>query len=84
MKNPDVRSRLAAVLGPDGTEVTCEVCFDRLDVYVEAELAGADAEQVVPGMSAHLIGCPACSEEHASMLALLRSDAPATREERNG
>jgi hypothetical protein len=84
MKTPDVRGRLAGVLGPADTEVTCEVCFDRLDVYVEAELVGGDAEQVVPGMSAHLTGCPACSEEHASLLALLRSDAPPTRKERNG
>jgi hypothetical protein len=76
MKNPDVHSRLSGVLGPADPEVTCEVCFEMLDVYVEAELAGGDAEQVVPGMGAHLAGCPACSEEHASLLALVRSDAP--------
>jgi hypothetical protein len=84
MRNPDVRGRLSGVLGPADPEVTCEVCFDMLDVYVEAELAGGDAEHVVPGMSAHLTGCPACSEEHASLLALLRSDAPPTRKESNG
>jgi len=64
----DVLSRL---LGPGEPEVTCEVCFEELDRYVELELAGADAEAAVPGMAAHLRGCPACSEEHASLTALL-------------
>lgn len=64
----DVLSRL---LGPGEPEVTCEVCFEELDRYVELELAGADAEVAVPGMAAHLRGCPACSEEHASLTALL-------------
>jgi len=64
----DVLSRL---LGPDEPEVTCEVCFDELDRYVELQLRGLDAEAAVPGMAAHLRGCPACSEEHASLTALL-------------
>ncbi|MBS1871212.1 MAG: hypothetical protein JSS99_16290 [Actinobacteria bacterium] len=63
------------LLGPAGPEVTCEQCFDELDRYVELELQGADAEAAVPGMAAHLDGCPACAEEHALLHALL---APAT------
>ena len=70
----DVLSRL---LGPEEPEVTCEVCFEERDRYVERELAGADAEAAVPGMAAHLRGCPACSEEHASLTALLLEGNPA-------
>jgi hypothetical protein len=66
--NQTVLSRL---LGPGRPEVSCEVCFEQLDRYVELERAGADAERAVPGMAAHLQGCPACSEEHASLLALI-------------
>jgi len=69
----DVLSRL---LGPDEPEVTCEVCFDELDRYVELEVSGADAEAAVPGMAAHLRGCPACSEEHASLTVLLVDGSP--------
>jgi predicted anti-sigma-YlaC factor YlaD len=54
--------------------VTCETCFEELDRYVELELAGADAEAAVPGMHAHLEGCPACREEHDSLFELA-SDA---------
>ena len=38
------------LLGPEGPEVSCEECFERLDEYVELELAGEDAEALVgPG-----------------------------------
>jgi predicted anti-sigma-YlaC factor YlaD len=62
---------IARLLGPPGPEVTCETCFEELDRYVELELAGKDAEAAVPGMRAHLQGCPACREEHDSLVALL-------------
>jgi hypothetical protein len=62
------------LLGPEGPEVSCEECFERLDEYVELELAGEDAEARVPGMRAHLDGCPACREDHESLRALVRSD----------
>lgn len=65
----DDRQRLRGLLGPAGPEVTCEECFDLLDRHVELELAGAEA--AVPGMRAHLEGCPACREDHDSLLALV-------------
>jgi hypothetical protein len=63
---------IKALLGPAGPELTCEQCFEELDRYVELELAGRDADLEVVGMSAHLEGCPACREEHESLLALAR------------
>jgi hypothetical protein len=66
--------RLRAVLGPAGPELTCEECFEELDRFVELELAGADAEAAVPGMLAHLEGCPACREDHDSLRALVAGD----------
>jgi anti-sigma factor RsiW len=61
---------LRALLGPTDPQVSCEECFERLDEYVERELEDADAEARVPGMRAHLDGCPACREEHESLRAL--------------
>ena len=61
---------IRALLGPAGPELTCERCFEEVDRYVEVELAGRDAEAGIPGMRAHLEGCPACREEHDSLLAL--------------
>ena len=66
---------LARVLGSGGPELGCDECFAELDRYVELEVAGADADAEVPGLRAHLEGCPACREEHDSLLALLREDS---------
>jgi hypothetical protein len=65
---------LRALLGPAGPELTCQACFEHLDRYVDLELAGADADAEVPGMRAHLEGCPACGEDHASLLALVTGE----------
>jgi hypothetical protein len=62
------------LLGAAGPELTCEQCFEQLDRYVELELAGAAADELVPGMRAHLEGCEACSEEHLSLRALVESE----------
>jgi hypothetical protein len=64
--------RLVRVLGPAEPELTCEECFEQLDRYVELELAGADADTAVPRLRPHLEGCPACREDHDSLLAYLR------------
>ena len=58
------------LLGPDGPEIGCDDCFDLLDEYVDLQLAGHDADGAIPGMRAHLDGCPACREEHESLRAL--------------
>ena len=61
------------MLGPAGPEIGCDECFEVLDRYVELELAGADADAAIPGLRAHLAGCPACREEHESLRALVSS-----------
>jgi hypothetical protein len=65
---------MGKLLGPEGPELTCEECFDELDRYVELENAGADADAGVPGMRAHLAGCPACHEDHESLRALIAQE----------
>ncbi len=71
------RALIRALLGPPAPEVSCDECFEQLDVYVELELAAADADRAVPGMRAHLAGCPACREDHESLRALVAGEPPA-------
>lgn len=68
---------LNRLLGPGEPELSCEACFDELDRYVDLELAGADADLEIPGMRAHLAGCPACAEEHFGLRALAAADGDA-------
>lgn len=72
---------LGRLLGPAGAELSCEQCFDLLDRYVELEVAGRRADLAVPGMRAHLEGCPACREDHDSLGALLGSEPAAPEPE---
>jgi anti-sigma factor RsiW len=70
METPDFDRMLGRLLGSASTEVGCDECFEQLDRYVDLELAGLDADAALPGLRAHLDGCPACREEHESLRAL--------------
>ena len=74
MDRPDLKQVLGRLLGPAGPEVGCDACFDELDRFVELEVAGQDADAAVPGLRAHLEGCPACREEHDSLYALVSGE----------
>ncbi|MGH2985949.1 MAG: hypothetical protein ACRDLO_04585 [Solirubrobacterales bacterium] len=71
----DEATLLKRLLGPAGPEISCEECFEQLDRYVELELSGADADAAIPGMGAHLEGCPACGEDHRSLRALVEAES---------
>ena len=75
--NHDLDRTIGRVLGPAEEELGCEACFELLDRYVELELAGTDADAAIPGLRAHLAGCPACREEHDSLYALVRGESSA-------
>jgi hypothetical protein len=65
---------LKRLLGPSEPEVLCDECFERLDEYVELELQGEPADERIPGLRAHLEGCPACREDYESLRAFVQSD----------
>jgi len=71
----DLDPTILRLLGSNESELDCDECFAQLDRYVELELAGAPADALVPGLRAHLVGCPACAEEHESLRALLELDS---------
>lgn len=70
---------------PETNPLSCSSrgpCFQLVDSYVEQALSGSTP--AMPGMRAHLAGCPACSEEAVSLLLLVAQDrgidpAPALR-----
>jgi hypothetical protein len=74
MARSDLKQVLGRLLGPAEPEVGCDECFAKLDEYVELELQGADADAAIPGLRAHLAGCPACREEHESLRALVAGE----------
>ena len=75
LTNDDTLKRL---LGPAEPELLCDECFENLNEYVELELQGAPADERIPGMRAHLEGCPACHEDYDSLRDLVQSDDSTT------
>jgi hypothetical protein len=61
---------LNSLLGREGYDIGCDACFAEIDRYVELELAGADADRVIPGMRLHLESCAACRDEYESLRVL--------------
>jgi hypothetical protein len=70
-ERPELRQALGRLFGPNEPEIGCDECFALLDQYVELELSGEDPDAAIPGLRAHLEGCPACREEHESLRALV-------------
>jgi hypothetical protein len=70
---------LKRLLGPAEPEILCDECFEKIDRYVDLELRGADADAAIPGLRAHLEGCPSCAEEYDSLRLLARWAAPGSR-----
>src|SRR5436305_818281 len=56
MTGRDLDPTLKRLLGSGEPEIGCDECFDQLDRYVELQLAGASADELVPGLRAHLVG----------------------------
>jgi len=75
LTNDDTLKRL---LGPAEPELLCDECFEKLDEYVELELHGGPADERIPGLRAHLEGCPACREDYESLRDLVQSDDSTT------
>ena len=73
MTRDDRRALIGRLLGPAEPEVSCDRCFELLDQYVDLEARGEDADARLPGMRGHLQGCPACREDHDSLLAFVTS-----------
>jgi hypothetical protein len=67
---------LKRLLGPAEPELLCDECFEKIDEYVELELQGADADQRIPAMRAHLESCLACHEDCHSLRQLVQTSEP--------
>ena len=76
MTDETTDTTIKRLLGPAEPELLCDECFEKIDQYVDLELEGAPADEKIPGMRAHLEGCPACHEEYESLRELVRSSEP--------
>jgi hypothetical protein len=66
---------LRAIHLTQDVEIDCTTCLDRVPVYVERVLSGADATQDMPDVHVHLALCQDCQEEYEALRDLAELDA---------
>jgi bacterioferritin-associated ferredoxin len=54
-------------------ELDCGHCYDEIDQFVELELSGKNAAEVMPLVQEHLDLCGACREEYQALLDALKA-----------
>src|SRR5919197_1149252 len=76
MREGRQRARLLqAIQLTQNVEIDCTTCLDRVPVYVESVLSGADAAQDMPDVHVHLALCQDCHEEYEALRDVAERDA---------
>jgi hypothetical protein len=68
-----LKKLVRSIMATRHDELSCEVCFEELDHFVEMTLAGKDAAQAMPLVQHHLKLCHDCGEEFEALLEALRA-----------
>jgi hypothetical protein len=76
MREDRQRARLLrAIQLTQNVEIDCTTCLDRVPVYVERVLSGADAAQDMADVYLHLALCQDCHEEYEALHDVAALDA---------
>jgi len=67
-------SALERFLRTDPRDVGCAEAMEMLHVYAELVASGVPAEELYPGIGAHLRACGPCGEDFEGLLAAVRGD----------
>ena len=68
LKRDDVVNLVRVVAETHETEIDCDECFERLDIFAETELSGADGSAAMPLVQDHLRKCEDCHEQYEALL----------------
>ena len=68
-----VKKLVRAIVATRHDELSCEICFHKIDQYVELTLAGKDAAEAMPLVQHHLEMCHDCGEEFRALLEALKA-----------
>ena len=72
LKRDDVVKLVRVVAETHETEIGCDECFERLDIFAETELSGVDASAAMPLVGDHLDKCADCRSKFEALLRALR------------
>jgi hypothetical protein len=63
---------LKSVLETEEFEITCEECFNLLDLYADLLLEGADPAKLMPTVKQHLKQCNCCEGELEALMVMIQ------------
>lgn len=72
IRSETLRELLRQVLGTHAEQIGCDTCYDKLDQFVDLELAGKDTAALLPELKHHLEECGSCNEEYTTLLTAIR------------
>jgi bacterioferritin-associated ferredoxin len=73
LSSEDIKNMMQVVKNTREHELTCGHCYDELDIFIEMELSGKNAAEVMPLVKDHLDRCGACREEYETLLEALQA-----------
>ena len=72
LKRDDIGKLVRVVADTHETEIGCDGCFERLDIFAETELSGVDTSAAMPLVGDHLDKCEDCRSKFEALLTALR------------
>jgi hypothetical protein len=72
LKRSEVAKLVRVVAKTHESEIGCDECFERLDLFAEAELSRVDASAAMPLVGDHLDKCADCRSKFEALLRALR------------
>lgn len=72
-QNPEsIRRLLRQLEQTELDEISCDECFELLDVFAEVAYTSDDADRLLPMVRKHLDLCQDCREEFEALMAALK------------
>ncbi len=69
---PVWQTLLKSALETDEYEISCEECFNGLDMYAELLIDGSDHDQIMPMIKQHLKHCHCCEVELEALMVMIQ------------
>lgn len=73
LSSETIQKMMNSVKSTRDKELTCGLCYDELDLFIELKLLGKNAEEAMPLVKEHLDRCPPCREEYEVLLLALEA-----------
>ena len=73
LSSEDIKKMMKVIKNTREHELTCGHCYDELDRFIEMELDGKNAAEVLPLVKDHLDRCGACREEYETLLEAIKA-----------